>query len=194
MLKPNEIMDATFKKGMRGYCMAEVDDFLDRVYEEYDKLYRDNAEMASEMNVLISALEEYQKKEQSISDMLVTSQRLCREMEEKARAEAESIIANANQVASEKSAQLCQQLRQRSDELLREVEKNKLLLAEVKREYIEFCREIEKQFVQQLEAMRAGLARLDLTAAEVEPEQYGENAPSEAALPEQAGEPEAESV
>ena len=38
-----DIMSREFKRNMRGYNMDEVDDFLEKVAEDYEALYKENA-------------------------------------------------------------------------------------------------------------------------------------------------------
>ena len=42
MLTPMEIHDHQFKKSFRGYNENEVDDFLDQVVVDFEKLMREN--------------------------------------------------------------------------------------------------------------------------------------------------------
>jgi cell division initiation protein len=39
-ITPNEISNKDFKKVFRGYDMDEVDEFLDALVEDYEKLYK----------------------------------------------------------------------------------------------------------------------------------------------------------
>ena len=42
MLAPSEIDNIRFSKTIKGYNVDEVDDFLDQLIADYEKLYREN--------------------------------------------------------------------------------------------------------------------------------------------------------
>ena len=48
MMTPQEVANCTFAKAvMGGYNMASVDDFLDKLTEDYAALYKENAALKS---------------------------------------------------------------------------------------------------------------------------------------------------
>ena len=49
MLTPMDIHSREFKKGLRGYKESEVDEFLDRVVADYEKLWRDNERLKEQI-------------------------------------------------------------------------------------------------------------------------------------------------
>ena len=49
MLTPLDIQNAAFHRAWRGYNEQEVDDFLDRVFLEYEQLYRENLELKEQL-------------------------------------------------------------------------------------------------------------------------------------------------
>ena len=53
MLTPQEVSSKTFPKAvMGGYAMANVDDFLDTLTEDYTNLYKDNAALKAKIKLL----------------------------------------------------------------------------------------------------------------------------------------------
>ena len=42
-LTPMDIKNKEFKKGIRGYSVEEVDEFLDEVVENYEEVYKENS-------------------------------------------------------------------------------------------------------------------------------------------------------
>ena len=44
MLTPLDIENKRFTRTLKGYNVEEVDDFLDQLTLEYEKLYKENAE------------------------------------------------------------------------------------------------------------------------------------------------------
>ena len=63
MLTPMEIHNHQFKKGFRGYSENEVDDFLDRIVADFDKLLRDNERLKNQINSNEKEIEQYRKLE-----------------------------------------------------------------------------------------------------------------------------------
>ena len=53
MMTPQEVANCTFAKAvMGGYNMASVDDFLDKLTEDYAALYKENAALKSKLKVV----------------------------------------------------------------------------------------------------------------------------------------------
>ena len=48
MLTPIDIHNKEFKRSFRGYNEDEIDDFLDQVVNDYEKLFRDNERLKEE--------------------------------------------------------------------------------------------------------------------------------------------------
>lgn len=49
MLTPLDIENKRFSKTFKGYDVDEVDDFLDQLTEDYEKLYRENADLKNKI-------------------------------------------------------------------------------------------------------------------------------------------------
>ena len=59
MLTPQEVSERAFPKAsFGGYNMAQVDEFLDVLTEDYSVLYSENAVLKSKMKVLVEKVEE----------------------------------------------------------------------------------------------------------------------------------------
>ena len=58
MLTPLDIQKQDFGVKMRGYNADEVDDFLDLVGADYEKLYRENKELKDRVVLLNKSIEE----------------------------------------------------------------------------------------------------------------------------------------
>ena len=59
MLTPIDIQRQDFEVKLRGYNADEVDDFLDLVGKDYEKLYRENSELKEQIKQLDRSLEQY---------------------------------------------------------------------------------------------------------------------------------------
>ena len=74
MLTPLDIENKRFSKKINGYSVEEVDDFLDQVTLEYEKLYKENAEYKAEVEQSKKDLEHYKNVEQTLQNTLVMAQ------------------------------------------------------------------------------------------------------------------------
>ena len=61
MIAPIEIENKEFKKGLRGYKEDEVDEFLDLVKEDYEQLYRENAELKEKVRLYQDQINKYRR-------------------------------------------------------------------------------------------------------------------------------------
>jgi len=59
MLTPLDIENKRFTKTLKGYNVDEVDDFLDQLTLEYEKLYKENAEFKQKFEDLEKELAHY---------------------------------------------------------------------------------------------------------------------------------------
>jgi cell division initiation protein len=95
MLTPLDIHNKEFKRGFRGYNEEEVDEFLDRVVKDFEKLYQENLEMKEAVERLNNKLEHYQHMENTLHSTLVIAQETAEEVKLNARKETELLIKEA---------------------------------------------------------------------------------------------------
>lgn len=95
MLTPLDIHNKEFKKNFRGYNEEEVDQFLDKVIKDYEKLYRENIEYKETLDRLSSKLEHYQSMENTLNNTLVIAQETAEEVKLNAKKETELILKEA---------------------------------------------------------------------------------------------------
>ncbi|MBR4173381.1 MAG: DivIVA domain-containing protein [Clostridia bacterium] len=100
MLTPIDIQRQDFEVKLRGYNADEVDDFLDLVGKDYEKLYKDNAELREEIKHLNASLEQYKKMEETLKQSIVLAQTAAEDIKKNA-AEKASVIMNEAQTKSE---------------------------------------------------------------------------------------------
>lgn len=94
-----DIMSREFKRNMRGYNMDEVDDFLEKVAEDYEALYKENAILKEKMDVFQDKLDHYSKMESTIQSTLLLAQNAAEQAKQSSQNEAELILKNANESA-----------------------------------------------------------------------------------------------
>lgn len=95
MLTPLDIHNKEFKKGFRGYSEEEVDEFLDQVVKDYEKLYRENIELKETLDRVNSKLEHYQHMESTLHNTLVIAQETAEEVKLNAKKETELMLKEA---------------------------------------------------------------------------------------------------
>ncbi|MBK7227508.1 MAG: DivIVA domain-containing protein [Ignavibacteriales bacterium] len=73
-ISPIEIRQQEFTKKMRGYDPDEVQNFLESLAEELDKLNTENESLKSEVDSLTEQIGEYKKIEKNLQDTLLSAQ------------------------------------------------------------------------------------------------------------------------
>lgn len=101
MLTPLDIHNKEFKKSFRGYNEEEVNEFLDIVVKDYEKLYRDNIELKETIERISSKLEHYQHMEDTLHSTLVIAQETAEEVKLNAKKEME-LMSKEAEIRAEK--------------------------------------------------------------------------------------------
>ena len=178
MLTANDVRNVTFARAARGYKINEVDDFLEQVVETVDQLHSENAELIRKLEVLADRIQEYRNEEDSIRSALLTAQKSADKILKEATEEKERILADARQQADdavrlsqEKSVTIANETREKVSHVLTEAkEKAARIMSEAKsqseqmlaesiegckleKQYLEFLKEQEATFRQQLVEM-----------------------------------------
>lgn len=100
-ITPNEISNKEFKKVFRGYDIDEVDDFLDQILEDYEKLYKECMTQKEKIDSLNEKLEQYSNIETTLQSTLILAQGAADQAKEAAKKESELIIKNAQEQATD---------------------------------------------------------------------------------------------
>ncbi len=103
MLSLQEIQSVTFEKAVfGGYDMRSVDNFVEKVTEDYAALQKENAALKAKMKVLVDKIEEYRSVEDGMRKALLSAQNIASETVEKAKKEREDILQDARNQAESK--------------------------------------------------------------------------------------------
>lgn len=94
-----DITNKEFKRVMRGYSSDEVDEFLDKISEDYEALYKENSSMKEKVAVLNEKIEHYVRMETTIQNTLLLAQNAAEQSKLNAQKEAELILKHANESA-----------------------------------------------------------------------------------------------
>jgi cell division initiation protein len=100
MVTPKDIHEKNFGEEKRGYIKDEVDDFLDEIIVDYDKVLRENKELLARIDALNAQVESYRGMENSLMHTMVTAHKAADDITEKAKRESEEMIESAQKEAS----------------------------------------------------------------------------------------------
>ena len=146
MLTPQEIQNQKFERtafGVRGYDMAQVDQFLDELFNDYSSLYKENAALKTKMRVLVDKIEEYRTVDEEMRKALYNAQVAAKDTVTRAQCEADRILQSARSGASQHVTDLKEETA-RAEERLKIAKRNNLA-------YVEKIRRAMEQSIRQLE-------------------------------------------
>ena len=98
-LTPMDIHNKEFTRKFRGYHEDEVDQFLDKIVDDYERLYKENIELKDKVNALGDQINQYKTMESTLKETLVTAQKTADEVTALARKKAELILKEAEEQA-----------------------------------------------------------------------------------------------
>lgn len=143
MLTPLDIENKKFSKKINGYNVDEVDDFLDQVTLEYEKLYKENNEYKDKVEQAEKDLEHYRNVEKTLQNTLVMAQTTADDIKSMAQKQAEQIIRDAQSEARHSVDDLNQQ----EIEMTRKIE-------EMKKQFEVYKAKMEALLISQLEMLQ----------------------------------------
>jgi len=94
-----DINNKEFKRTMRGYSADEVDEYLEKIAEDYEAIYKENTTLKEKISVFQDKLDHYTKIESTIQSTLLLAQNAAEQAKLSAQTEAELIVRNANDSA-----------------------------------------------------------------------------------------------
>jgi len=144
MITPLDIENKKFaKQMMNGYSVDEVDDFLDDLTVEYEKLFKENAEYKNEIVRLKEDMEHYKAIESTLQSTLVMAQTTAEEVKNVARQQADQII-NEAKINAEKEV----------DYLENEISLKRKELEDVQKQFDVYKAKMESLLISQLELLK----------------------------------------
>ena len=116
MIMPIDIDKKEFSRDKRGYNSREVDEFLDIIVADYEKILNDNRSMAHKIKALEKQLEETQKDDNAMLETLETAKKLMADISASAERRAELMMRDAELEAENMLLDAKVTVRQLSDE------------------------------------------------------------------------------
>lgn len=118
MITPLELENKKFNKQVvNGYNTDDVDDFLDQLTVEYQKMYKENTEYKNKIEELNNSLAHYKSIETTLQSTLVMAQSTAEEVKNVARQQAEQIVKDAQGTARQAADELTQQIAMKQKEM-----------------------------------------------------------------------------
>ena len=118
MLTPLEIENKKFSKQMvNGYNVEEVDEFLDLLTVDYERMYKENSKKKKKIEQLTGDLAHYKTIESTLQSTLMMAQSTAEEVKNVAKQQAEQIVEDARMSASKEVSMLEQEIMVKKKEL-----------------------------------------------------------------------------
>jgi len=134
LLTPMDIHDHQFKKSFRGYSENEVDDFLDKIVVDFEKLLKEVERLKTQLYANEKELDKYRELEKTMNNTLMMAQRTADDVISAARKNADDMKENA--------ARECQQIKEQAQyEAKQQIDGAKVKRDAILAEYDKFVRE-----------------------------------------------------
>ena len=144
MITPLDIENKKFTKQMvNGYNVDEVDEFLDEITTDYEKLYKENKELKENAEALHNDVRQYKNIESSIQNTLIIAQKTADEIQNVAKQKAEQIVKDAEYQSKSKLDELNTQI------MIKEKE-----IDELKKQFSVYKAKMESLLISQLELIK----------------------------------------
>ena len=95
MITPNDIENLQFKKTPLGYSTEEVDEFLDKLVVDYEKVFKDNVKLNARANMLEEQIKRYDNMEETIKTSIMLAEKTVKETKANAEEQADNILDRA---------------------------------------------------------------------------------------------------
>jgi len=164
-ITPIDIQQKQFKTRPFGYEKYGVDEFLEALAEEVEKILRSNQELREELARTRASLDEMKQRETTLKETLVTTQKMVKDIKKNAHKEADIVLSEAQL----KSERIVRDADERRLQLINEIQ-------EVKRQKISFETSLRALVISHIKL-------LDLEVVEVDGGSNAENHLLEESLP-----------
>ena len=154
MLTPLDIENKRFQRGIRGYDVGEVDDFLDQMTEDYETLYRENEELKQKLEDAKKDLAHYKNLAQTLQSTLVMAQTTAEDIKLNAQTSADDVRKNAQDRAEQIIRDAQSEARKATDEIAKEEFEIRKRTEELKRQFGVYRAKMESLLISQLELLQ----------------------------------------
>ncbi len=96
MITPMDLRTKTFKKSaVGGYDKKEIDEYMEVLTEDYEKVYKQSVETADKINTLTKLLDSYKAMEDTMKNSIIVAQSTAEELAKTSQEKADLIIEDA---------------------------------------------------------------------------------------------------
>ena len=144
MITPLDIENKKFSKQvLNGYSVEEVDDFLDEVTVDYEKIYKEATEAKSKVEEIEDKLKKYESIESTLQNTLLMAQTTAEDVKNVAKKQAETILSEAQANAKAAIVELENQIVAKQKEL-----------ADIQKQFDVYKAKMESLLISQLELLK----------------------------------------
>ena len=143
MLTPLDVENKRFSKSIKGYNVDDVDDFMDELTVQYEKLYKENAEYKEQVESMKKDLEHFRSVEHTLQNTLVMAQTTAEDIKKIATQQADQIIKDAQSEA-----------KKALEDLSRQEFELKVKMEEMKKQFDMYKAKMEALLISQLELLK----------------------------------------
>ena len=178
LLTPMDIHNREFKKALRGYKESEVDEFLDIVVADYEKLLRENERLKEQVRYNEKELNHFRNLEKNLQDTLVVAQKTADEVVSSAKKNAKEMRENAVRESKnmyENTSRETQNMREQAQiDIKRQLDDAQRKLSDIAAEYSRIITDKEAFFVRIRTTLESELAVTNqLLHSLPRPEEFG---------------------
>ena len=148
MLTPLDIENKRFSRTLKGYNVDEVDDFLDQLTIDYEKIYKENSELREQIEENKKDLEHYKNVEKTLQNTLVMAQTTADDIKANAQERANQIIRDAQSEAKRATETISKEefeIRKRTEELKRQFDVYKAKMEALLISQLELLKDLNKE-------------------------------------------------
>ncbi len=117
MITPSDIENLQFKKVALGYSVDEVDDFIDKLLVDYEKVFRDNVKLNSKVASLEENIKRFEGMEDAIRSSIKLAEKAAEETKSMAEEQADNILDRAEIEAEKLVAKTFEQKKELENEI-----------------------------------------------------------------------------
>ena len=118
MLTPLDIENKKFSKQMmNGYSVNEVDEFLDELTADYEKLYKETTDSKNKIADMQEEMAKYKNIESTLNNTLIMAQTAAEDVKNLAKQQADNILSKAQANAKQAVTELEQEIALKQKEL-----------------------------------------------------------------------------
>jgi len=124
-ISPIDIQQKQFKTRAFGYEKAGVDQFLEMLADELERLIRKNQDLQEDLARANARLDEMREREETLKETLVTTQKVTEDLKRSARREVDVMMAEA-EIKAERLMLNAEERRQQLIEEIQEIKRQKV--------------------------------------------------------------------